>query len=60
MTHYAPRVASILLLIAATASAQPPLYTDALPPEEFAARRMAEGPEDAILLVEPPNHVIRL
>jgi Xaa-Pro aminopeptidase len=39
MTHYAPRVASILLLIAATASAQPPLFTDALPPEEFAARR---------------------
>ena len=31
--------APALLLVAATASAQPPLFTDALPKEEFAARR---------------------
>jgi Xaa-Pro aminopeptidase len=39
MKHHASRAIAILLVLAATASAQPPLFTDALPPEEFAARR---------------------
>jgi Xaa-Pro aminopeptidase len=33
------RAALTVLLLASAASAQPPLFTDSLPPEEFAARR---------------------
>jgi Xaa-Pro aminopeptidase len=40
MKLHLARAGSVLLIVAAVAAAQPPLFTDALPPEEFAARRV--------------------
>jgi Xaa-Pro aminopeptidase len=39
MKRYIPAVTCAYLLVAAVAAAQPPLFTDALPAQEFAARR---------------------
>jgi Xaa-Pro aminopeptidase len=39
MKRYLPLAGLALLVLTSVASAQPPLFTDALPPEEFAARR---------------------
>ena len=49
-----PVAAAVLLLVAAIGSAQPPLFTDALPKEEFAARRakVMEQIGDAVALVQ--------
>jgi Xaa-Pro aminopeptidase len=54
MRRHLSLAALALLVVASVASAQPPVFTDALPPEEFAARRakVFEQIGDAVVVIQ--------
>ena len=61
MTRHLMLLFAAVLTLASTAAAQPPLFTDAFPPAEFAARRakVMEQIGDGAVVIQGSDRAVR-